>query len=96
MNNECVTSASQLLARLQPQYRGLVARLLRRDMSAPPRLYSLSDVVVEVHRVNRRYSRGTIKRILQYDLVIRNTSNHVVLLVVERDGFNFRRLFPRP
>jgi hypothetical protein len=62
MNNGYVTSSSQLLARLQPQDRGLVARLLRRGLSAPPSPAELRAMSVLSHPAS-----GVVQHVIEGD-----------------------------
>lgn len=68
----------------------ILAAIRRLDGGGPPRWHSRAEIPAEVQRVTTRYPVGTIRRILQYDLVGRTTLNHVASSDVERRGEEFR------
>lgn len=68
----------------------ILAAIRRLDGGGPPRWHLRDKVIAEVERVTTRYPAGTIRRILQYDLVGRTTLNHFASSDVERRGEEFR------
>jgi len=68
----------------------ILAAINRLDGEGPPRWHSRDAVIDEVRRVSQRYPAGTIRRILQYDLVGLSTLNHLPSNELEREGDRFR------
>lgn len=64
----------------------ILAAIGRLDRVGPSRWHARGEVVAEVRRLNRRYSPGTMRRILVYDLVGRSTLNHVATDKLDRKG----------
>ncbi len=69
----------------------ILAAIRRLDGKGSPRWHSCDEITAEVQRATTRYPAGTIRRILQYDLVGRSTLNHVATNWQERKGNEFRR-----
>ncbi|CAB4324084.1 unannotated protein [freshwater metagenome] len=70
----------------------ILAAVSRLDGDGPPSWHSRDEVIAEVQRATPRYPAGTIRRILQYDLVGRATLHHLAEKELERRGDEFRRL----
>jgi len=70
----------------------ILAAFNRLDGGGPPQWHTREEVIAEVHRVNRRYSASTIRRILCYDLVGHATPNHVSQVDLERQENQFKRV----
>jgi len=70
----------------------ILAALNRLDGEGPPSWHSRGEVIAEVQRATPRYPAGTIRRILQYDLVGRPTLHHLAEKKLERRGDEFRCL----